>query len=91
MITFILNFSQNFEHMLLQVGVLTISFNIFDVYYATQNNCKIKSNTDDESLYQKNALYLEIYLELNYVTVTVTDFWSSIFMTHILTDVRIFK
>lgn len=50
---FILNFSQNLEHMLLQVGVLTIPFNIFDVYYATQNNCKIKSNTDDECLYQK--------------------------------------
>lgn len=84
MITFILNFSQNFEHMLLQVGVLTISFNIFDVYYATQNNCKIKSNTDDECFYQKMP-YLEIYLELDYVTVTVTGFWSSIFMTHILT------
>lgn len=30
------------------------------------------------NVYIKNALYLEIYLELNYVTVTVTDFWSSI-------------
>lgn len=60
----ILNFRQNLEHMLLQVGVLTIPFNIF-------KNCKINSNTDDECLYQKMP-YIWKYIWNSQFTISST-------------------